>query len=151
MTPRYNFIRRLEWTTRQEIPHKYTSTIPSGIFSKSVGIALSRRPSDHCSVFQAELEAIQTAVRIIGDGRVSKRNVIVRKLLRPLVPIWGTPTVYGYYRHLDQIAEQYEVQGTVVFCYTAELINLPVGHDHWTLRSIFESGYLNEDLQGHNW
>ena len=53
------------------------SCVGSGIFSESVGIAQSIRLPDHCSVFQVEVVAIQTAAGIIGDGRVSKWNVTI--------------------------------------------------------------------------
>ena len=54
---------------------KLYGTVGSGIFSESVGIIQSIRLPDHCSVFQAEVVAIQAEARIIGDERVSKRNV----------------------------------------------------------------------------
>ena len=43
---------------------------------ESVVIDQSIRLSDHFSVFQAVV-AIRAAARIIGDGRVSKRNVTI--------------------------------------------------------------------------
>ena len=56
---------------------KLTEAVSSGIFSESVGMVQSIRLPDLCSVFQAEVVAIQAAARIIRNGKVSKRNVTI--------------------------------------------------------------------------
>ena len=114
---------------------KLNGVVGSEIFSESVGIAQSIRLPDHCSVFQAEVVPIQDAARIIGDGRICKRNVTILSDSQTAIKalnsnVTNSKTVHGRRRYFNEIAERYDIhivwvpRGTVVFRATTGLMNL---------------------------
>ena len=92
------------------------------IYSKSIEIFKSTRLPDHCSVFQAEVSAIQAVVIIIVNKNVHERRVTllsVRKAAFKALDssVINSKTVYECRRCLNEITNRYEVRITWVSGY----------------------------------
>ena len=56
---------------------KLEEAVGIGIYSNSIGIFKSMRLLDHCSVFLAEVSAIQVEFQILVDKNVHKRKITI--------------------------------------------------------------------------
>ena len=89
--------------------------------------------ADHCSVFLAKMVAIQTSPRIIGDEKVSKRNITIYSDSQAAIKalssngmnsktvysqaaikalssnVMNSKTVYVCHRFLNKIVERYDI------------------------------------------
>ena len=72
------------------------------------------RLPDHFSVFQAEVSAIQSAVKVIVEKNVHRRKIIILAVSQATIKaldssVINFKTVYDYRRCLTEMANQYNV------------------------------------------
>ena len=124
MTPRYDFTRGFKASVadnsvwKSSVTHltvrNWMELLVVKFFSESAGIAQSIRLPDHCSVAWMKVMAIQAAAGIIGDGKVSKRNITRLSDSQAAIEalssnVMNFKTVYSCRRYLNKIGKQYRM------------------------------------------